>query len=187
MSTILAMRDRLQDWGPMYDYDTPAGVPDSGTPEPVDASIATSIFNVAFSYLMQNTFHDEFDALDGTLDGNMRHRTSDVLRTVRWDVDDTMRAKHISAVSPTTGLMVYWDDLDTTDVEETRGDRVVRAFAAAAAQLETLFGTADMNEWRWGKLHTVRLDSLVPGTESPATTTASRTACATATRHERWR
>ncbi|MFW5876368.1 MAG: penicillin acylase family protein [Myxococcota bacterium] len=164
MGTILAMRDRLRDWGPMYDYDTPAGVPDSGTPEPVDASIATSIFNVAFSYLMQNTFHDEFDALDGTLDGNMRHRTSDVLRTVRWDLDDTMRAKHISAVSPTTGLMVYWDDLDTADVEETRGDRVVRAFAAAAAQLETLFGTADMNEWRWGKLHTVRLETLIPGT-----------------------
>ncbi|MFW6049677.1 MAG: penicillin acylase family protein [Myxococcota bacterium] len=163
MTTILAMRDRLATWAD-HDYDTPAGLPDSGSAEPVEASIATSIFNLAYSYLLRNTFFDEFDALDGTMDGNLRHTNGEVVRTIEWAVRDNAQG-HLTgwdgSLRDGEGDMVWWDDLNTEGVVESRGDRIVRAFAEAAAQLESLFGTDDMDEWRWGKLHTFTAESLV--------------------------
>jgi penicillin G amidase len=158
---ILAMRDRLAGWE-AHGYDTPAGTPNSGSEGPVEASIATSVFNVVFSYLMRLTFDDDYAAMGYGLNGRL-------VRTMQWAVEGNPRGL-VTAWDPDLrggqGDMVWWDDLTTVDVQESRGDRVVRAFAAAVPTLEAVFDTADMNEWRWGKVHTLRLNSLVPFAES---------------------
>ena len=67
----------------------------------------------------------------------------------------------MASYDETLGDSVLWDDLNTAEVE-SRGDRVLRAIVAALGWLEDRFGSADMDTWRWGQLHTVRLDALVP-------------------------
>jgi penicillin G amidase len=157
MAKVLEMRDRLAGWE-AHGYDTPAGVPNSGSPEPVEASIATSIFNVVFSHLLQLTWQDEYEAMGHGMN-------SRAIRTMQWAVEGNERGL-ITAWDEERGDMVYWDDITTEDVQETRGDRVVRAFLMGLETLEELFDTDDMDAWRWGLLHTLRLDSLVPFAES---------------------
>lgn len=48
---------------------------------------------------------------------------------------------------------VWWDDIATADVIETRDDILASAFAAAWADATTNQG-ADRDAWRWGALHT---------------------------------
>jgi penicillin G amidase len=161
MAKVLAMRDRLAGWE-AHGYDTPAGLPDSGSPEPVDASIATSIFNVVFSHLLQLTWQDDYAAIGQGMN-------SRAIRTMQWAVEGNPR-ELITGWDETLrngeGDMVWWDDIDTEEVQESRGDRVVRAFLLGLDSLEELFDTEDMDEWRWGRLHTLRLNSLVPFAES---------------------
>jgi penicillin amidase len=56
---------------------------------------------------------------------------------------------------------VLWDDLGTAAVVETRDERVVRAVVAGYAYLTGELG-ADREQWRWGRLHTVRFGQVVP-------------------------
>ncbi len=56
---------------------------------------------------------------------------------------------------------MLWDDISTDAVVETRGDRVVRAVVRALASVEVLLG-ADVDQWRWGRLHTLRMNAVVP-------------------------
>lgn len=56
---------------------------------------------------------------------------------------------------------MLWDDVSTPDVLETRDERVVRAVLAAIDFLEDTLG-ADWDEWRWGRLHAVRFNQVVP-------------------------
>ena len=70
--------------------------------------------------------------------------------------DSTKLATYDASIGDT----VLWDDLRTATVE-TRDERVLRAFVAALELLETQLGP-DMAEWRWGRLHTLRLGTIVP-------------------------
>ena len=61
---------------------------------------------------------------------------------------------------------VLWDDVGTDDVVETRDERVVRAVLAAVEWLEAELG-ADWDAWRWGRLHAVRFEQVVPAIADP--------------------
>ncbi|MBX3248291.1 MAG: penicillin acylase family protein [Myxococcales bacterium] len=148
-------RDRLVAW---TSFDTPAAVEGSPSADAIADSVATSIFNATMGHLMRLTFDDEFDYFhDGELNGNPRRSnlaaTTMILLATRpetlvtWDAD--------------LGDSVLWDDLGTDPVE-SRGDRVLRAVAAALVTLEETFSSPDMSTWRWGQIHTLRLDALVP-------------------------
>jgi penicillin amidase len=52
---------------------------------------------------------------------------------------------------------LFWDDVATTEVVETRDDIVLRAVQLAASRLATL-GAPD--DWRWGRTHTLTLSSI---------------------------
>lgn len=58
-------------------------------------------------------------------------------------------------------LAIYWDDLTTAGTTETKEAAVVRATVLAMTFLRTTLGD-DVSMWRWGRLHTVRFDSVLP-------------------------
>ncbi len=49
---------------------------------------------------------------------------------------------------------VFWDDVSTAEVKESREDIIEKAYYKAVAVLEQRLGK-DFNQWEWGKLHTV--------------------------------
>jgi len=53
---------------------------------------------------------------------------------------------------------LFWDDVTTTGVTETRNDILVRAIKTAAAVLSKGVGAPD--DWRWGRVHTLTLRSI---------------------------
>lgn len=147
MAKIRMLRDRLAAW---TSYDTPAAV--EGTPNATEIadSVATTIFNTAFTRLIPLAFGDEYALIDD-------HRGVPD-RTIVWALTapETLRT-----YDATLGDTVLWDDLATATVSETRDDRVLRAFTAALDYLEMRLGAA-MDEWRWGKMHTLTLGTTVP-------------------------
>lgn len=152
MDAVADARDRLMAWS----FDTPAGVEDPSTEEIAD-SIATTIFNLTYSHLMALTFDDEFDwHADGAFDGTVR-RTSRAATTMHLMVTEPDRLQSYDAE---TGESVLWDDI-STEVVETRGDRMLRAVVRGLASVGTLLG-ADVEQWRWGRLHTLRMNAVVP-------------------------
>ncbi|MEI8256631.1 MAG: penicillin acylase family protein, partial [Deltaproteobacteria bacterium] len=62
-----------------------------------------------------------------------------------------------------TGQSVLWDDLGTAGTHETRDAIIVRALDEALTQLQARFMTDNVDTWLWGQLHTLRLESMVPG------------------------
>lgn len=155
MDRIEDARDRLAAW---TSFDTPAAVEGSPSAPEIADSVATSIFNATMGHLMQLTFDDEYDfARDGVFDG-MRNRTNGAGTTMILMLTDPTS---LVGYDSETSDAVYWDDM-STDVVESRGDRMLRAVAAALASLEDELDSNDLDTWRWGLLHTVRLDALVP-------------------------
>lgn len=155
MDRVEMARDRLMAWN---SFDTPPAVEGTPAADEIADSVATSIFNVAFGHLMRNTFDDELDLhRDGMLDGEIG-RTNLVNRAMIFMATDPTT---MASYDDTLGDSVLWDDLNTAEVEG-RADRILRALVDALAWLEDRFGSADMDTWRWGQLHTIRLDALVP-------------------------
>lgn len=56
----------------------------------------------------------------------------------------------------------WWDNINTTDVTETRDDILAKSLSDAAAALTAEFG-ADSTGWNWGKLHTATFRHQVMG------------------------
>ncbi len=155
MDRVAMARERLAAWS---SFDTPAAVEGSPSAAEIADSVATSIFNATMGHLMRLTFDDEYDfARDGAFDG-MSNRTNGAGTTMILMLTNPTSLVGYDAE---TSDAVYWDDLRTEPVE-SRGDRMLRAVAAALGSLETTLGASDMDAWRWGLLHTVRLDALVP-------------------------
>ena len=136
---------------------TPHGVGATDTTEIAD-SIATTVFNAALTRLAPLAFGDENAAIGrgpGTLQTG---------RALEWALTSastmaTYRASY--AGDAAWNDSVLWDDLATPSVIETRDERVVRAVVAGYGFLNARLGT-DRTQWRWGRLHTVRFDQVVP-------------------------
>jgi penicillin amidase len=158
MAQIAMMRDRLEAWGEGESpYDTPAAVEGTPSPEEINDSIATTIFNAAIGRVLHGIFDDEIAALG---DGTNRPQMKALLRILN---DPTSLESFDVTILDT----VFWDDLRTEETVETRGRIVLAAFADALAWLTADapegagLGT-DMQMWRWGRLHTLRFNSIIP-------------------------
>ncbi|HYH95138.1 penicillin acylase family protein, partial [Hyalangium sp.] len=153
LDLLAQVADRLAAWT----YETPPGV-DIGDGEPpaaeVSDSIATALFNVSVLRLVKLAFDDELNLI-GRSPGSRG-----LGRALQFALLEPSRLATYSAARSDT---VLWDNLATTDVLETRDERVAAAMMLGAFYLRERFG-ADPSQWRWGKLHTLTLASLVPAT-----------------------
>jgi penicillin amidase len=135
------------------------------TPQQVGDSIATSIFNAWVTHVTRNVFDNkELAGLPDQFKGRMLVRMIEQPETMAtWD--------------PVSGQSLLWDDLSTVDVVETRAEILVRSFREALDFLRDPdvvgveaaggFGTDDMTQWRWGRLHTVKLTHPLGGPIPP--------------------
>jgi penicillin amidase len=144
---FVAMRDRLAAW---TSFRTPAAVEGSPTTEEIADSVAATIFNACITRLVHLAFDDEI-ALMGNRPWDNR-----IARTLQWAI---LEPSKLATYDDTIGDTVLWDDLDTDGVEETRDERILWAMINAREFLTGKLG-ADMDQWRWGKLHTVRFDDI---------------------------
>lgn len=160
LTKVFAMRDRLAAWT----FETPAAVEGTPTQAEVDASVATTIFNTTLVRLVALTLQDETDL--------MMHKP-DNQHTAKVFERAFTNASSMATYDATIMDTVLFDDL-TTEVVESRDDRVLRAFVAALDMLEAAHGT-DMSQWRWGKLHTLTFTSLLPAVGTDMLSIPSRT------------
>jgi penicillin amidase len=150
LAKIRMMRDRLVAWADS-EWRAVEGLEDDPSPAGVADSVATSIFNGVMPHLSVLAFSDESRRV-GYYPWN-----GYLVRPLTWGL---IAPDRLATYDATLGDTVLWDDLDTVPLE-SRDDRVLRAFARALDWLETNLGT-DMDQWQWGKLHTLRIDTLLP-------------------------
>ncbi|MCB9598645.1 MAG: penicillin acylase family protein, partial [Sandaracinaceae bacterium] len=152
------VRDRLAAWT----FATPHGVGATDAAV-ISDSVATTIFNVTVAHLTGLAFDDEEDAIGRGMG------TTESVRMLEWMLDTpaeqmalplyTFRASYAGVADWNDS--VVWDDLATDTVVESRDERVTSAVLAAVAWLTTDMG-ADRMGWRWGNLHAIRFQQLVP-------------------------
>lgn len=157
---VAALRDLFVAWAYETGYWAAAGV-DLDTNEPladlasleVKAAQATLLFNTWLVRLLARTLDDELAHAGGVvLDRGARARA--ILRLAKADPST------LATYDPSTLDSALWDDMQTPEVE-TRHERMIRALLDADAWLSETVG-ADPADWRWGALHTVRFEALVP-------------------------
>jgi penicillin amidase len=158
---IAAVRAVLDSWGKDANYEAAAGV-DLDTNQPkaaaganaaeVKASQATLVFNAWLVRFQARALDDELAKLGQTLDRGTRIRTLTYLMTA----DPTT----LATFDPATGDSAIWDDLTTPQIE-SRSDRMIRALLDAFATLDKLVGP-DLATYRWGAVHTIRFDAIIP-------------------------
>ncbi|MCA9606939.1 MAG: penicillin acylase family protein [Myxococcales bacterium] len=152
------VRDRLAAWT----FATPHGVGATDANVIAD-SVATTIFNVMVAHLSQLTFDDEETRIGRGMG------SSETGRLLEWMLDTpaeqmalplhTFRASYMGVTDWNDSVL--WDDLGTDTLLETRDERVTRAALMALEWLTTELG-ADRDAWRWGQLHALRFQQLVP-------------------------
>jgi len=153
-SDVLAAVDLLRTWDG-HGYQAESGVGAANGSADAQASAATAIFNAWTIFLVKDAFHDEgLDTLGFSLMGRFLSRVITKPETMA-SYDE------VAHDSP------LWDDQTTAGVVETRAFVMLKALKEAVTFLADPgkvgpkvsggFGTSDMNEWRWGKLHTVTL------------------------------
>jgi penicillin G amidase len=153
VAVLTDARARLVAWS----LQTPHGVGATAQAE-VDDSIATTVWNVTLTRLAPLVLADETSRI-------MRQPgTLQAARLLEWMLTTpatlaTYRASYAGDI--TYNDSVLWDDLATTLVTETRDERIVRAVVAAYGFLDGKLGT-DRTQWRWGRLHAVRFEQVVP-------------------------
>lgn len=143
--------DRLEAWS----FETSAGV-DIGDGEPpaeeVSDSIAAALFNASMLRVVALAFGDESAALGRGPDSGK------IAKVLQWAI---LEPKKLATYSEALGDTVLWDDLATKDAAETKDERIARGMLQAIAYLRDRLG-ADVEQWRWGRLHTLTLESIVP-------------------------
>ncbi len=156
-SQVQAATDLLRDWADS-DYLAASGVGDDVSPEEARASAAAAVFNAFLPHLLDNLAGDEgmigLDRLGNSTVGRFLFRL--------FTKPETMASFDHDA-----GTHPLWDDITTAEAVETKAEIIARSLAETVAFLRNPlavgprqnggFGTDDMSEWRWGKLHTVTL------------------------------
>ncbi|AKF11483.1 Penicillin amidase [Sandaracinus amylolyticus] len=144
---LAAARTQLMEWT----FETPHGVGATDTAEIAD-SVATTIFNAALTRIIPLALGDETErAMIGG-------PTSESARLIEWMLTSPSRLLSYDEAAMES---VLWDDI-RTDAVETKEEIVIRGVLAGLAFLTERMETSDWTEWRWGRLHTVRFNSVVP-------------------------
>ncbi len=151
LARMQTARDRLAAW---TSFEAPSGLEHEASPAQVADSVAACLFNVSLTRLAPLVLGDEL----ARLGGGLRPGAHEVARTLAWAVSSPDR---LATRDPATGESVLWDDLDTEPVVESRDERLARAVWQALGYLESRLG-ADVSAWQWGRLHTLRLKTLIP-------------------------
>ncbi len=154
---IAEVADALGKWKTDSDYDAAAGVSlddDSllADAKEATASKATAIFNLWKVAMVWAVLGDEWTAM-----GNIRaFEMSVALANVMLPDPTTLKT-----YDATLKDSILFDDLATAAVTETRDQRAILALLDTLDELAKRLGS-DTNGWRWGKLHRVRFDSIIP-------------------------
>ncbi|URC13263.1 penicillin acylase family protein [Flavobacterium sp. B183] len=98
--------------------------------------VGPTIYNKCVYLYLKNTFEDEMGADNFSL------------------YLDTSLGKQIIARQIQNENSVWWDNIKTKNVKETRSDIVSKSFHEAIAELQEQFGN-QVADWNWGKAHTV--------------------------------
>jgi penicillin amidase len=161
-TTIQTVHDLLVSWSAAGTPASSGVSPDDNTPLPasgatkaeVAASQATLIFNAWQVRLYNRVFDDELGKMGiGGIDQQQEAKA--MLRLVNAD------PATLATYDPTTGDSSLWDDLGTPMVVETRHERMSRALLDALGDLGMMAGT-DVSKYRWGALHTLTFEALLP-------------------------
>lgn len=154
---VIEARDRLQGWT----FAAASGaLPDATDDEKADA-VATSVFNAWVVSVTQRVVGPRMEA-----DFPLQFAG-------RFLINLFTQPAGLATYDEQIGDSLLWDDPDTTEMES-------RNFAILAALVDALdflenpeqvgieaeggFGTSNMEEWLWGKLHTLTLKSVVDAT-----------------------
>ncbi|MEZ4404376.1 MAG: penicillin acylase family protein [Kofleriaceae bacterium] len=156
---LMDARARLMAWS----FKTPHGVGATDATEIAD-SVGTTVWNAILTRLTSLAFDDE-GARVGRKPGSLL-----AARALEWALTTPQQ---LATYRPSYGGdatwndSVLWDNLDTPGVLETRDERVVRAVVAGYTFLTGRLGT-DREQWRWGRLHVVRFNQVVPALDGNA-------------------
>lgn len=142
-------RARIAAWT----LDTPAADAEDADAATIADSVATTLFNTWAVRFMAGAFADELTVLETGISEQIHARAM-----VKVLVHPDQLTGEIAAE---TGESILCDDLMTTDVFESCTFIAVRSMRDAIAFARTTLGDAPA-DWRWGKLHTVRLGALTP-------------------------
>jgi penicillin amidase len=132
-----AVLDALTAW---TDFECPTGLVGTAPDGAADPATAVSArgcaaFHVTWARLRDLVFSDELAVAD---------------------VDQSAQPSALIYLLTDAGFnQDYWDDVETTDVVETREEIVAQALIEAGAFLRSEAG--DPAEWLWGRIHTVTL------------------------------
>ena len=151
---LRAAHTLLMNWS----LDGESGIGSGATVAQQSDSAATAVFHAWVVRLVDNTFTDEITALGLGLGGMVtdRFRVATALRILE---QPTLAHTYVAARADSS----VWDDLRTTGTIETREQILLRSFDEAVAALATRTSNTDPTQWRWGSMHTVRFDSMIPG------------------------
>lgn len=128
----------------------------------VDAA-ATMIFNAWFREYLNGVIGDE--EIDFLFLPVGRQRST-VMRMMKrfHDGRGAGNPRNLASWNDQTGESVYFDDLNTPEVERSE-EVMLRSLVAALDMLASEegigFGTDDMSQWLWGLRHMVRFESLL--------------------------
>ena len=147
--------DALTAWNTAGQFTCPTGLDGTGPmgaksadPALARESVGCAAFHVALYALIDAAFSDELKDPAVALGSASTNNTIPVL----------MRSLRSATYDP--AMETFWQDLKTTDHITTRSEILVRALTTAGTILATVGAATD--DWRWGKIHTLRLASPLP-------------------------
>jgi penicillin amidase len=159
-ANVADITNALAHWQSDSDYDSTSGVSaDDNTPvtdaTQANAAKATLVFNSWLARMTYVVLGDELNALGGKLPGFEDAR--DVLDYLLEAPDRTKLATYDAA----SGDSALFDDMTTAGTVESRNYDAIVSLLDAVDYLNAKLGS-DRTKWRWGTLHTVHFDALVP-------------------------
>jgi penicillin amidase len=157
-TSLMARQARIRDAGQRiaaWTLDGASGFEMNVTDQQRHDAVATTLFHGWIVRFLDLAFSDEFDAmgLGRGAYGSERIRASIFL----------LEHPDQALTRETAGQSVLWDDISTATIHESRDAIILSALDEALARLQTVFMTDNVDMWLWGQVHTLTLDSLVPG------------------------
>jgi penicillin amidase len=136
-----------------WSYEADDGLIGEVTPERIQDSAATALFNFWTARVIERAFDDERAAAPALSPSSQQW-----VKALLWIVNHPEQA---ATYDQETGQSALWDDMGT-EARETRGQVMLLSLFDAVEQLEEAFGSPDPMDWRWGRLHNRTFESLLP-------------------------